>query len=187
MIMTKQELRSEIRKKRTECSEQDIVIRSIEICIKLMESRQYIEASVVLAYVPIKGEVDVKPVIKAALEAGKTVAVPKVTGKTMSFYEIKQFEDLQPGYMGIPEPKEYCPLVECGDALMIMPGTAFDVYLHRCGYGGGFYDRYLEHRPGIKKLAVAFDFQIYEKIPCGKNDIEPDMILTETRVFCSPA
>lgn len=181
--MTKQELRKEIRQKRDGYSEQEISDRSAEICLKIMECTEYAKASVVLAYIPIKGEVDVKPVINAALEEGKIVAVPGVSGKTMSFYQISSFDDLQPGYMGIPEPKEYCPPVNCTGALMLMPGTAFDTSLHRCGYGGGFYDRFLEHRPQIKKIAVAFDFQVYDEIPYDENDILPDMVITETGIL----
>lgn len=45
------------------------------------------------------------------------------------------------------------------DALMIMPGVAFDRENHRVGYGGGFYDRFLEKHPDTQRVAVAFDFQ----------------------------
>lgn len=183
MIMTKQELRKEIRLKRAALSEQEIYERSKEICLKIINCREYIESSAVFAYVPIKGEADIKPVIRAAFDAGKRVAVPRVSGKIMDFYEIRSFEELKSGYMGIAEPKKYCPLAEYDNAFMIMPGTAFDINLHRCGYGGGFYDRYLEHRPHIKKAAAAFDFQIYDMIPHDENDIKPDMIITETRVL----
>ena len=41
---------------------------------------------------------------------------------------------------------------------MIMPGLAFDKEHHRAGYGGGFYDRYLEQHPAFYKAAVAFSF-----------------------------
>lgn len=183
MEYTKKDLRREIREKRVMLSAETIKALSDKICDTLMQNMLYKEASVILAYVPIKGEVDIMPMINSALSEGKTVAVPRVSGKDMSFYVIKGEDDLETGYMGIPEPKETCQLICADDALMIMPGTAFDRGLHRCGYGGGFYDRYLENRPHIKKVAVAFDFQIYEEIPYEDNDIKPDLVITETEVI----
>ena len=41
---------------------------------------------------------------------------------------------------------------------MIMPGVAFDRANHRVGYGGGFYDRYLEKHPQLERVAIAFSF-----------------------------
>ena len=66
---------------------------------------------------------------------------------------------------------------------MIMPGVAFDRNNHRVGYGGGFYDRFLEKNPQIIRLAVAFDFQILEEVPIEPTDIFPQMIVTEREVI----
>ena len=60
----------------------------------------------------------------------------------MDFYEIKSMKDLEPGYMGIPEPIEKNP-VNASAGVMIMPGLVFDMELNRIGYGRGYYDRYI--------------------------------------------
>ena len=83
----------------------------------------------------------------------------------MIFYKLTDFSQLEPGYFGIPEP--VCgETVKWEEALMIMPGVAFDRKNHRVGYGGGFYDRYLEKHPQVKRVAIAFDYE--EKNIFGK-------------------
>lgn len=114
------------------------------------------------------------------------MAVPKVEGKDMLFYRLTDFGQLKPGYFGIPEPEEG-EIVSWEDALMIMPGVAFDRSGHRVGYGGGFYDRFLEKHPGIKRVAVAFDFQMFPAVPSEPTDISPEIIVTEKEVLRFPA
>ena len=52
--------------------------------------------------------------------------------------------NLEPGYFGIMEPKDGLKAATYEHAFLVMPGVAFDKNRHRVGYGGGFYDRYLE-------------------------------------------
>ena len=51
------------------------------------------------------------------------------------------------------------------------------------GYGGGFYDRFLEKHPDITRLAVAFDFQILDLVPTEPTDICPQIIVTQSKVY----
>ena len=70
----------------------------------------------------------------------------------MVFYKLTDFSQLESGYFGIPEPKEDGETVSWETAMMVMPGVAFDVNCNRVGYGGGFYDRFLEKHPGISRV-----------------------------------
>ena len=92
---------------------------------------------------------------------------------------------LVPGAMGILEPDpERCPLMDdMEDALVIMPGVAFDRELNRIGYGGGYYDRYLRKHTLHKTLAAAYDFQIFDEVPHEECDIRPQYMLTESMIF----
>ena len=67
--------------------------------------------------------------------------------------------------------------------MMVMPGVDFDLQNHRVGYGGGFYDRFLEKHPQIKRVAVAFDFQILPSVPTETTDISPEVIVTENKTY----
>jgi 5-formyltetrahydrofolate cyclo-ligase len=116
---------------------------------------------------------------------GKTAAAPKVCGRRMDFYEIRSFDEVSPGFRGIPEPtatddkSPFCP----ENALVIMPGAVFDRQRHRIGYGGGYYDRFLSEHPDMTKLAAAFDFQVLDQIPVHEYDISADLIVTERQIY----
>ena len=100
----------------------------------------------------------------------------------MNFYLVESKDDLQPGAYGILEPTGN-HIADGEDGLLIMPGVAFDEECHRIGYGGGFYDRFLEKHPDIIRLAVAFDFQILDLVPTEPTDICPQIIVTQSKVY----
>jgi 5-formyltetrahydrofolate cyclo-ligase len=93
--------------------------------------------------------------------------------------------DLAPGAWGILEPRDGLPQIPPGaiDAV-IVPGAAFDAAGRRCGYGGGFYDAYLPGtRRGTPRIALAFDLQVVDDLPCAAHDLSVDIIVTETRLM----
>ena len=108
--------------------------------------------------------------------------MPKVYGRDMKFHRITTLSELKPGKYGILEP-DNTDICEPEQGLMIMPGLAFDKEHHRAGYGGGFYDRYLEQHPAFYKAAVAFSFQIVDHIETESYDLKPDCIITEQAVL----
>ena len=54
---------------------------------------------------------------------------------------------------------------------------------NRLGYGGGYYDRYLnkflKKNNNILTVGIAFSFQKHHKIPTNKEDVKLKYILTE--------
>ena len=66
---------------------------------------------------------------------------------------------------------------------MIVPGVAFDPQRHRIGYGQGFYDRYLSVHREHTTFAVAFDFQVLNRVPAEAADICPSLLITESRTY----
>ena len=88
--------------------------------------------------------------MRCAWDDGKEVAVPRVDGDgIMHFYYLRSLKDLEPGAFGIMEPRADCRICETEEGLLLMPGVAFDEQGHRVGYGGGYYDRYLEKHPHL--------------------------------------
>lgn len=59
----------------------------------------------------------------------------------------------------------------------------FDVNCNRVGYGGGFYDRFLEKHPEVCRVAVGFSFQILPEVPTEPTDIRPQVIVTEENIY----
>ena len=90
-----------------------------------------------------------------------------------------------PGCWGIPEPREGLePVPPSRIDAVVVPGAAFDLDGQRCGYGGGFYDTYLpQTRPSVPRVALAFEAQIVDDIPCEPHDLPVTAIVTETRVI----
>ena len=183
-IKTKKQIRAEVKKYRNESSVESIFENSQKICEQFLDLSEYQKASTIFAYMDCKNEVQTRSIIEQCWNDGKSVAVPKVFGEQMKFYQIFSYDDLEDGYFGIQEPKhENLNEIICEDGLMILPGVAFDEKRHRIGYGGGFYDRYLELHPGMKKIALAFEFQIYDSVPFEVFDQQPEKIITETRII----
>ena len=147
-------------------------------------------------YVPIRAEVDVRPLIEWCWSRRIRVVVPKVIRERNAFslHAIERFDDLEPGVWGIPEPKPSAPAlpdVRLLDAV-IVPGVAFDPRGGRLGYGGGYYDRFMrlcrEEGADPYKLALAFDVQIVPEIPMDAHDFRVDAIVTESRtIFAADA
>ena len=67
--------------------------------------------------------------------------------------------------------------------LILVPMLAFDSKLHRIGFGGGWYDRFLTNQSAALKLGLAYDVQEYEELPFEGHDVALDCIVTETRVI----
>ena len=193
--MTKAEkkklLRSEYLGKRNRMEQEKRAAASKKIREWVFANKRFKATKTVFVYASYKSEVETKEIIQGALRQGKRVAVPKVHGTKIFFYEIHSWEDLFPGYQGILEPqiigKE--PIVPADSDVMLLPGTVFDRKGNRIGYGGGYYDRYLEriretygYQPYL--MALSFACQISpKKLPAEEHDKKMDCILTERRVI----
>lgn len=179
---TKKDIRKYIYGVRKKCTDQEIENWSRKITEKVLSHPAFIQAEKIMVYADYNHEVITRYIIEEAWKLKKEVAVPKVSGKDMIFYKLTDFSQLEEGYYGIPEPTKG-QIADWQDALMIMPGVAFDRDNHRVGYGGGFYDRFLEKHPGLVRLAIAFEFQILEQVPVEPTDILPQIIITEEKLY----
>lgn len=181
--MEKKEIRKLVFARRRAADPAALLADSEIICKKVMETEAFQNASAIYVYMDCKGEVSVRPLLETAWKLGKKTAAPRVTGPgQMRYYYISSYGDVAPGYYQIPEPvtqEEACDET----ALLIVPGVAFDANRHRCGYGQGFYDRYLAAHTEHPTIALAFDFQIMEQVPANAFDRLPQMLITEKEVF----
>ncbi len=181
----KQLLRRKVKMIRNGLSEECIARMSEEIGQKLVRMEEFRKAGTVFFYMDLPGEVRMRDLIMHCLSEGKKAAIPKTEGQALHFYGIDSFSHLTRGAMGIMEPDpEFCPLMDGEEeALMILPGLAFDRSLGRVGYGGGYYDRYLAVHSCHPTVAAAFECQLFDKVPCGENDIRPRVLVTESRYY----
>ena len=177
--MDKKTLRREIGEKKRALSESQIDKRSAILARKLFETAQYRECASLYAYLSFNQEVRTAPIIERAWADGKRVAVPKVVGDDMVFIWIDSFDALGEGYYNIPEPIEDGPVADDETALILMPGLVFDPEGHRVGYGGGFYDRFLEREPHHPLVALCYDFQLLHHLDVEAHDIPVDLVITD--------
>ena len=176
--MTKKELRELVRAKKRQLSEQQIVSASERLGALLRENLAYQSARSIYGYLAFNQEVRTMPMLEQAQKDGKRVAVPKVFGDEMRFIWLDDLNAVSSGYYNIPEPIANEPVADDETALVLMPGLAFDAQGHRCGYGGGFYDRYLAAHTAHTTLAMCYDFQMFDHLDTDDFDIPVDIVLS---------
>ena len=175
--MNKQELRRTIRERKRAMTEEEIVERSNALAEKFYNTPAYQAATTIYGYLPYNQEVRTVPMLQRALDEGKRVAVPKVYGEEMRFIYLEDLTQVSKGYAGIPEPIADAPVAEDKQALVLMPGLAFDPQGHRIGYGGGFYDKFLAKEPYHPTLALCYEFQMQAHLDTEEFDIPVDTVL----------
>ena len=182
--MEKKEIRALMKAREKELTPEFVEAYSRRVTEAFCAQDFYHDAKAIYAYLTFNEELRTDFLIRRAWADGKRVAVPRVLGKgCMEFYYIDSFEGFIPSAFGVPEPPEDPEkLADEPDFLLLMPGLAFDRAHNRVGYGGGFYDRYIERKASegarIFKPALAYDFQIVDAIPANDFDVKVDAILT---------
>jgi len=156
---------------------------------KLLGLSCFQKAERILCYVSFKSEADTHQILAKAFRDGRLIAVPKVVGRDMEFYEIGSMEELEPGSFGVLEPKAGTRRMDLSDAnaegtVILVPGAAFDPDGGRIGYGGGYYDRFFAAFPRAVRIALAYEAQLCESVICDDLDAKMDYIVTEQQVYC---
>lgn len=177
--------RNTIKEMRLALNKEEVMECSKACVSKVLQFPELIEAKTVCVYMPTGNEIDTTEIIRYCKENGKRLAAPRVNGDTMEFYYFTDETDMEQGAYDIWEPTG-TEAVEDEESLVIMPGVAFDLSCNRIGYGKGYYDRYLSAHPRMKKVALAYDFQIVGRIKREVHDVRPDVVVTESRVIMKP-
>ena len=175
--MDKHQLRQSIRQQKRAMTEEEILRRSAKLGELFAASEAYQNAKTIYGYLPYNQEVRTWPILRQALADGKQVAVPKVYGEEMKFIFLTDLTQVAAGYAGIPEPIADGPVAEEQDALVLMPGLAFDPQGHRIGYGGGFYDKFLSQEPNHPTVALCYAFQMVDHLETEPFDIPVDTVI----------
>ena len=164
--------------------------KSQEIWEHVKGDPKYQAAREVLVYMDYRSEVMTTGLVEELLaDTSKKVFAPKVEGMHIRFYEIKSLDELKKGYQGIREPEEnpekrFTPDMAARlEAVVLVPGAAFDRQRGRIGYGKGFYDRFFSDYGEVYGIALSFSCQIAKEIPMEPHDRRPDIIVTENGII----
>ena len=186
------ELKSAIRKQahenRRAQTEKDAV--SEIIVSRFMDLAEYHSANTVMFYVDVRDEVRTRQALPAALASGKRIVVPYCVDGELELFLLENMEELELGMYRILEPKNELRTVAAKRLqpadldLVMVPGVAFDRNGGRTGHGKGYYDKLLQHaRLDAPLIALAFECQMFEKIPAESHDIYMDNVVTEDAVY----
>ena len=183
--VTKKEIRQKMLAKRRALSASEIDEKSRALRDQIVSLPAYQKAKRIMAYLSMKGEADLDPLIRQALADGKEIYIPVClpekqmeAGRLLSMDHFKKgpygLRDLPDGYEVI-SPKEL--------DLVLVPGVACTKEGIRLGMGAGYYDRYLSHVPFEKRVVTLWDFQVIADIPFEPFDQKMAQIVTEKSVI----
>lgn len=181
--LSKKELRAEFLKRRTALNgKQD---KSTEIFKKIISFKPFLDCDTVLCYYSVGGEVSTRSIIEYALYNNKTVGIPVCVNNkgNMRFYKYTLNTALKNNRIGIPEPEILSEEIrETDKTVVIVPALSFAENGFRLGYGGGYYDRYLEDFKGVS-VGLCYDGLISESLPYEDYDKSVDFIITEKEII----
>ncbi|MFP4381124.1 MAG: 5-formyltetrahydrofolate cyclo-ligase [Candidatus Sumerlaeia bacterium] len=190
-FLSKSEWRKRLLDARRGMDEQDRRKRDRRIFERLVQSERWHEASGVMAYVSMPGEVETSAILDRAIEEGKRLFLPRCAAGVKSF-EVVEVENIAKELETGPFPGLMQPLASL-DALpgfsppkapfelVLTPGIGFDRSGTRIGFGAGMYDRFFEAWPGVFRLALTYEMQLVDKLPSNDYDRPMHAIVTEER------
>lgn len=155
----------------------ETMLRASEAVVPLVQAKaQYQSAQRVMLYYPLWDEPDTRPLITAALEAGKRVILPTVVGDDIVPVEVTRDTVWTKGAFGIMEPdaKPYDGPID----FILVPGVAFDGHNNRLGRGRGYYDRFLADHIDAFRLGICFDYQKIPNVPVEHFDLAMHSLVT---------
>jgi 5-formyltetrahydrofolate cyclo-ligase len=191
VFLDKKALRKELLIKRENLTEEEILKKSNLIANSIYNSKVYRDAKTIMTYISFKNEVYTHNIIKKSIIENKKIVVPITIPETkeLKISQVLDFNELEIGYYNILTPKkEFLRYIDPKDIdLVLVPGVAFDKNGYRIGYGGGYYDRFLDKlRKDAIKIGLAFDLQLIDKVPKDNYDKSVDIIITENEIInCS--
>lgn len=156
---------------------------SCAICQRVIAHLQETRCSVILSYAAFDAEPELGLLHSWAREQGKTLAFPLICGDGLMEACVPEGDEAWVvGKFGIPAPDAAHSALLAPEVIdtVLVPCLSFDRNKMRLGRGGGFYDRYLPRCPQAEHIAIAYDFQRIEELPCVQPwDMAVDAAATE--------
>ena len=181
----KDKIRKEILAKRNILSDKDINKKS-DLIIKNLAS--YIEnVQNIMIFMDMKTEVKITKLLE--LHPKKNFFISKITNSKNREMKINKYNknELILHKFGYYESSSNDFYDEEILDVVIVPALAFDSKKNRIGFGGGYYDTFLEkvRKKNNKALfiGVCYDFQIIDSVPTEKHDVTLDFVVSESNII----
>lgn len=170
MNIDKTKLRQDLKKSRLEMSDTEHDQKSRAIVEQLVKLVDWPKVRVVHYFEPIRRlqEVDISDLVTTLEDNYPNIQLftPRLINGVWQMVSIK--------------PKQ----PPAGFDVIIVPSLGFDPKsLHRIGYGGGYYDKFLATQPAARKIGICFESGKTGGIPTEPHDIPMDMVVTEKKIY----
>lgn len=186
--MTKKEIRTLYKQKRSELTAAERDTMSMQIANQLLQLPIWHHHTYHL-FLSIEKlcEINTEYILDILYGKDKQVVVPKMNPETKTLTSIALTDEtlLCTNHWGIAEPKSGTIIPPNKIEVVFVPLLAYDLYGNRIGYGGGYYDRFLAECPantlkiGLSYFAPASDFSNL----CHLSDFPLDLTVTPTSVY----
>jgi len=145
------------------------------------------EVGILGSYFSVNNEVDLTAINKKRFNENRLTTYPKIgPNHSMNLIAPKSFEQLIKNKYDIYEPLDGDAINSMEHEIIIIPTVGVDKNGYRLGYGGGYYDRYLEsvHRNSNRPLLIGliYDFQLIDDSIDEIHDIKLDVVFSETQI-----
>ena len=158
----KAELRKKILQEMKALSQEQKQAMDRVLTERFLQHPFYQEAKTIATYLSFPHEFQTQELIEQALKDDKKVLIPKTYPKGRMEFVVYDPKQLAKTSFGLLEPQGDLEVVEPSQIDLIhVPGLAFTREGYRIGYGGGYYDRYLEHFAG-QSLSTIYPCQVQE-------------------------
>ena len=174
----KAELRKKILQEMKTLSQEQKQAMDRDLTERFLQHPFYQETKTIATYLSFPHEFQTQELIEQALKDGKKVLIPKTYPKGHMDFVVYNPQQLVKTSFGLLEPQGDLEVVDASQIDLIhVPGLAFTREGYRIGYGGGYYDRYLELFTG-HTLSTVYPCQIRDFIPEG-HDIPVQEVLID--------
>ncbi len=150
----------------------NIDIISAAAVARIKELDEYKTALNVMIFYPLKFEIN----LLKLLDDDKNFYLPKVYEDIILVCPFKNGDRLEKSCFNLSEPCSN-PVDASILDLVILPALMADKYGYRLGYGGGFYDRFLEKYPDVKSILPIPKELFTDKLPHEKFDKKADITI----------
>ena len=148
---------------------------------RLLSSAAYQKSQVIATYLSMPHEVSTAAFIKQAQLDGKRVLVPKTYDQGRMIFVDYDESRLQKISFGLLEPMSEEAVEKTEIDLIHVPGVVFNSQGFRIGYGGGYYDRYLDDYEGTS-VSTIYQVQQADFTPAQHDVAVKELIMHETNL-----
>ncbi|MBS25392.1 MAG: 5-formyltetrahydrofolate cyclo-ligase [Gammaproteobacteria bacterium] len=185
-------LRDSLRQARLDLNPVEQSVAAQDLHDLVAEQEFFMNASHIVFYQSMDGEIDPKPLLDKALAEGKSCYLPtllKDSAGQMSFAPYDHDTELTENDWGIgepPLPNEEISLTNFD--VVFVPLVGFDENCFRLGMGKGFYDRTFSFKIFNRRsrpllVGLAHECQLTDSFPTASWDVRLDAVITAEKVY----